>query len=121
MTDYVQQYENPRFPYEKREADRLALDFDTSASVDAAGIVRWRSNGAIPPADVLEFWRHLGKVFDHDASQALRQSEQAAFLDQYRRINAGRQRSDEEMFELRAAFGEGAEVVDVITRDRVRC
>ncbi len=112
MTNYIQQFDNPRFPFEKAEADRLAGKFDTAATV-TDGIVRWTSNNAVPPADVLALWRHLGKAFDHDRSIAAGKAETDAFLTEYRRHHKGP--SPEEITEMRAAFGPGTTVVDVIT------
>jgi len=48
----------------------------------------------------------------------VRDRETQAFLAEYRRANKGRKRSAEEIFEMRAAFGPGETVVDVITGER---
>lgn len=41
-------------------------------------------------------------------------------LEEYRRRNANRKLDPEEAFEMRAAFGEGATVVDVITGQKFK-
>lgn len=115
MTDYIRQYENPRFPFEKAEADRLRDSFTAQASV-VDGVVRWNSNGRVPPQDVLDFWRHLGMPFDHTLSSATQSQETADFLSAYR-ANA-RAPSAEELLEMRAAFGPGETVVNVLTGQR---
>lgn len=114
MTDYISQYTSPRFPYEKQEADRLVAKFETDATV-TDGVVRWNSNKSVPPQDILDFWKFLGKPFDYAKSSKVREDETSQFLQDYRKAQKGRRRSREEMFELRANFGRGAKVVDVIT------
>lgn len=84
-----------------------------SKTVDAAGVVRWDSNGSVPPLDILEDWAELGLPFDLEASKAADAVEWEEFATRYR---ANQQApSDEEMFEMRAAFGPGAVVVDCIS------
>lgn len=118
MTDYIRQYQNPRFPHEQRETERLIAQFDTDASVSADGVVRWNSNGSVPPQDILDFWAHLQKPFDLARSAAVRSEELDKFLAEYR-ANA-RPPSDEELHEMRAAFGPGEVVVNVITGQRTK-
>jgi hypothetical protein len=52
---------------------------------------------------------------EHRHSTVSRKWETQAFLDAYRERMANHVPSDEERFEMRAAFGEGVEVVNVIT------
>jgi len=118
VSDYVRQLEHPRFPFERAEAERLAASYETDAAV-SEGVVRWLSNGRVPPDDVLALWRHVGKEFDHDKSRAAGRAELQAFLDGYRAANRGRGRTSEEMSELRAEFGPDALVMDVITGEVV--
>lgn len=118
MTDYIRQYQNPRFPHEQRETERLIEKFDSDANVSADGVVRWNSNGSVPPQDILDLWAHLKKPFNLEASVAAREEELTKFLAEYR-ANA-RPPSDEEIHEMRAAFGPGIEVVNVITGLRTK-
>jgi hypothetical protein len=84
-------------------------------------VIRWVSNDTVPPKDMLEdFWAKgyitLGSLYD---SIATKNKEDAEFLEQY---IANRQRygySDEEKFEMRAAFGD-EEVVDIFTGKSVQ-
>lgn len=82
------------------------------------GVVRWISNGRVPPADCCEQWARLGLPFDLATSAAARDAETAAFMAAYRKND--RAPSAEERAEMRAAFGEGTEVMDVITGRRTR-
>lgn len=113
-SSYIRAYANPANSFEAGEASRIADQFDTQAAV-VDGVVRWISNAQVPPADILEFWRYLGKAFDFDASTAARDREQAEFLAEYRRQASLRPITGERQAELLAAFGPGARVTNVIT------
>lgn len=78
-------------------------------------VVRWNSNDHVPFDDMLKDFEDAGWI---DAltrlnSNNTRKLEDAEFLENYRRNYKGP--TDEERFEARAAFGAGAEVVNVIT------
>ena len=119
MTDYVRQHDVPRFPYERAETERLEAKFESDATV-TDGVVRWNANGSVPPADILVFWAHLGKPFDAEASERVRQAETDAFLAQYRESQKNHVPDAEELHEMRAAFGSGETVVNVITGRKLR-
>lgn len=110
--DYIEglKYQAPH-PF-RTSADRMAKQF-SEATVDENGIVRWNSNKRVPPADVLEFWKHIGHEFDLAASTAARDKETEDFLAAYRKNYRGP--SEEERLEAQAAFGPGQKIVNVIT------
>ena len=83
------------------------------AKVDANGVVRWKSNGEVPPQDVLEIWADAGFSFDFDESNKVREKEFAQFVKRYRKVNKGP--SAEDKSEMRASFGPGTKVVNIIT------
>jgi hypothetical protein len=90
----------------------------TKATRDAAGILRWRSNGNVPPEDVLvDGGLEPGDLLRH---RAVRDAELDVFITAYKANRA--KRTDDEVaehaFELRAAFGRGKRVVNVITGER---
>jgi hypothetical protein len=97
-------------PYADTEA------FYTRATTDIDGVVRWDSNGSVPPADILAAWAALGLPFILEASTAAREADLATFLAEYRRSYTGP--TAEQRAEQRAAFGPGVELVDVITGHR---
>ena len=119
MTDYIKQYDTPRHAFEKQEAERLIAKFETDATV-TDGVVRWDSNNRVPPSDILELWRHVGKVFDFDKSYATQQADQDADIADYRRRMANHVHSAEELSEMRAVFGPGATVVNVLTGQKTQ-
>lgn len=79
-------------------------------------VIRWVSNDTVPPTDILADLCVAGYITSEMLydSIATKKKEDDAFLDRY---IANRQRygySDEEKFEMRAAFG-NEEVVDIFT------
>ena len=86
----------------------------------ADGVVRWTSNNRVMPKDCREILSHTvyRDLYSEDASRAAEEAETAAFLDSYRKNYKGP--GEEEKAEMRAAFGTGATVVDVITGERIR-
>jgi hypothetical protein len=97
------------------DTDKARKAFAEDASVDHKGIIRWKSNGRVPPDDCLADFAELGLPFNIAATKAEYEAETQKFLSEYRKREANRKPSAEELFEMRAAFGEGAEVVNVIT------
>ena len=86
----------------------------------ADGVVRWTSNNRVMPKDCREILSHTAyrDLFSEEASRAAENAETAAFLESYRKNYTGP--SEEEKAEMRAAFGTGSTVVDVITGKRIR-
>jgi hypothetical protein len=85
-----------------------------------AGILTWDSNGQHPHDDLLAAWLILGLITEEQATATAtaRQVAQDNWMAAYRASPP--QRSAEELAEMRAAFGPGTEVVDVITGQRIR-
>jgi hypothetical protein len=81
------------------------------------GIVRWDSNNQVPPADMVEAIATFESSVDVEASKAAREVDNAAFIEQYIKGQASRteEQKREEAFEMRAAFGPGEKVVNIIT------
>ena len=86
----------------------------------ADGVVRWTSNNRVMPKDCREILSHTvyRDLYSEDASRAAEEAETAAFLEAYRKSYKGP--GEEEKAEMRAAFGTGATVVNVITGERIR-
>lgn len=86
----------------------------------ADGVVRWTSKNRVMPKDCREILSHTvyRDLYSEDASRAAEEAETAAFLDSYRKNYKGP--GEEEKAEMRAAFGVGSTVVDVITGERIR-
>ena len=73
-------------------------------------------------ADMLGFWVELGLITEDTMklSTLAREEENKAFMQDYFISQMRHEPTDEEKFEMRAAFGKDVEVVDVITRKKYR-
>lgn len=101
----------------RRNAENLALKFDTD-TVKIEGVIRWKSNNHVPPQEVLDFWKFIGKRFNMQKSIAARKKDDDAFFANYR---ANQQPvTAEQRNEMTAAFGKGATVVNAITGQRTQ-
>lgn len=85
------------------------------ATLDPSGLWRWDSNANIPPHDVLVGWGLSTE--DLQAHAEARSEELVTFLDAYAEARANRtpEQIAEEEYEIRAAFGPGATIVNIIT------
>lgn len=78
------------------------------------GAFRWNSNGNVIPEDCMLSMAQFTTA-EIQASQRVRSAETAAFLAEYREAQKNVEPSAEELAEMRAAFGEGETVVNVLT------
>jgi len=98
--------------YLRRQAADKARQIKDSYT-DSDGIRRWRSNNSVPPQDCLENMDLTAEEIERSAK--VRSQELDVFLAEYRKAMEDHVPSAEELYEMRAAFGEGATVVNVIT------
>lgn len=117
VTD-LKKYEEGHFFY--KEALKKIDLFDNEAYVNKDGVVRWKSNNSVPPDELLELWQYSNKEFSYENSIAIRELETSTFLAEYRRQREENGYSEEELIEMKNAFGEDAVVVDVITGEKIR-
>ena len=101
----------------EKQLDKVRAELaEGKISIDAEGVAR-NCIGRVLMDDLLE---QLGIATDKvnaEATRAARETENAAFLDEYRaRRNAP---SAEELAEIRATFGAGATVVDALTGEKI--
>lgn len=89
-----------------------------NAIVEEDGAIKWKSNGAYIPDDFCEKLEYAGYKFSREATAVKRAAQVQKELAQYRANYTGP--SDEEVAEMRAAFGEGETVVDVITGKTIK-
>lgn len=99
-----------------------SVDFDFY--VDDENVIRWNTNGVVPPDECLGVMVVAGLVTERQVtiSKKVRQNELMAFLNEYRKAQATRtpDQRHEARLEARSAFGEGVEVVNVFTGERYR-
>lgn len=85
---------------------------------DIDGIYRWKSNNHIPFNDMLETWGlSKDEIQKHEEA---RNKDTDSFLSEYRKQMKNHVPSNEEMYEMRAAFGEGTTIVNVITGKKIK-
>jgi hypothetical protein len=108
--------EFPNIVFAKEYARNCAMF--NEAYRDDEGVYRWKSNNRVPFDDMLQTWglsiETIGKC------QAARDKDNSEFLADYRKRMENYVPSDEEMFEMRAAFGEETTVVNVITGQKIQ-
>jgi hypothetical protein len=87
------------------------------AYVDKDNVVRWKSNDHVPFNDVLLDLLVDGLISQQQFinSKHQRIAEESSWLTAYRKEQENHVPDAEELFEMRAAFGEGATVVNIFT------
>lgn len=90
--------------------------------VDNKGVCRWKSNDAVPPQECLEEIFKAGEITEvkYLLSQIIRQEETDAFLKEYRKNMENHVPTNEDLFEMRSAFGEGTTVVNIFTGKEIK-
>lgn len=88
----------------------------------ADGVALWKTSGNVIPDNVVEILKHSAyrELFDEEATTRAKEEQDAEAIASYKRRMQNHKYSQEEMAEMRAAFGEGTEVVDIITGRTVR-
>jgi hypothetical protein len=99
----------------EERTDRSLLN-DTTLTAD--GLLRWKSNDQVPPAEYVERAYALGMAVNPTLCAQVRTTELRAFLAEYRKND--RPMSAEEMAEARAAHGPGTTLVNIITGRRTK-
>ena len=102
--------------YSPADIDRFIKD-----SYLIGRVVYWKSNDDVPPADIVEAMAEVDPTISVEYSAMVRKSQTREAIENYKRARANRtpEQVAEEAFEVRAAFGPGVEVVDVLTGERV--
>lgn len=98
------------------------FEFYIDETNEAAGpVVRWISSNNIPFEDMLERFLLAGVITDTDMANSIaqRKVEDKAAIEAYISNRQKYGYSDEEKFEMRAAFGD-EEVVDMFTGLKIR-
>lgn len=83
------------------------------AYMDEYGVYRWKSNNHVPFDDMLQTW--TDDEFTLNACREARDKDNAEFIAEYKESMKDHEPDGEELFEMRAAFGEDVEVVNVFT------
>ena len=101
----------------ERARSGIAVLAEKEYHLGPKGELRWNLSNNIVPGDILEMAVVDGTIDIalRNRTEEVRKVEDAEFFAQYRANREKYGYSDEEKFEMRAAFGEGETVVDIIT------
>jgi len=113
----ITEYEGHFGEFFQKEAQKDVQKFDETVVIN--DIPRWSSNNHIPPEDLLQLWNHVGKNFNLDAAIVQQDIEVRESIEQYKIHRRNHPLNDEELQEIVATFGVGAEVVDILTGERI--
>ena len=101
----------------EKELEEIRKDFaEGKITIDENGVAR-NCIGRVLMSDMLEKLTYVTDEVDEEATKAARDEEVTRSLAEYRR-NA-KPASEEELSEMRAAFGEGQTIVNILTGERI--
>lgn len=102
--------------WERERAESTAKNLKEDATI-TDGVIRWNTNNSVPPADIVEFAAYLGMPVDVEKSKVARDKDTDEFFKRYRerQANLTEEEKAERAFEMRAAFGPGEKVINIIT------
>ncbi len=99
----------------RKERDRTRQSIEDGARREN-GLLIWNSNDRLVPSSILD---EAGLVAS-DAQRKAEEKQNEKSLAEYREARKNHTPSEEELFEMRAAFGEGTTVVDVFTGKKIQ-
>lgn len=102
----------------KKEVERAVRKADENAIVEDNGAIKWKSNGSYLMDDFCEMLEYAGYQFNRKATAEARNIQVVESLKNYKLNYTGP--NAEELAEMRAAFGEGETIVNVITGDVIQ-
>lgn len=88
--------------------------------IDENGVATWASNGNAIPEECVEKAVYGGLAINVELTRKVRDKQTEEFLTDYRERMKNHVYSEEELYEMRAAFGKGTVVVDAITGRRIQ-
>ena len=101
----------------EKELEEIRKDLaEGKITIDENGVAR-NCIGRVLMSDMLEKLTYVTDKVDEEATKAARDEEVTRSLAEYRR-NA-KPASEEEISEMRAAFGEGQTIVNILTGERI--
>ena len=103
--------------YWKRDAEKRMKEYVDKANVDAVveedGAIKWKRSGNYLMDDYCEVLEYAEYPFSRAATNSKRDAQVHKELDKYRKTP--KIYTAEEISEMKAAFGDGATIVDVIS------
>lgn len=106
----------------EKQVAKMQADAENGEIVfEPNGAVKWAKSGNYLPEECVELLLHttFADKVDVDVTTLARKVQDAETIAKYREARKNYVPDDEELYEMRAAFGEGTTVVDVITGQRI--
>ena len=103
----------------ENEVIEAMKDAAKNAFVEGDGAILWKSSYNYLPDDYCEKLEYGGYNFSREATKIKRSIQQSKSIEEYREKMKNYKPSEEELYEMRCAFGEGSCVVDIITNKKI--
>lgn len=103
----------------EKEVAKAVEKANKDAVVDSNGAISWKSNGNYLMDDFCEKLEYAGYNFSREATKEARSEQDRKSIESYKENRKNSGYSDEEMFEMRAAFGSGTTIVDIFSGRKV--
>lgn len=103
----------------EKEVIEALKDVAENAIVEEDGAIRWISSGNYIPDDFCEKLEYGGYNFSREATKIKKDIQQSKFVEEYRESMKNHVYSEEELYEMKSAFGEGTCIVDIITGKKI--
>ena len=117
MTRFQQEISGALGQWWKEQAEKELEDAvrkaDADAIVEPEGAIKWVKSGNYLMDDFCEMLEYAGYPFSREATAKSRDIQNSKFIEEYKKNYTGP--SEEELFEMRAAFGDNGTVIGVIT------
>ena len=105
----------------EEEVARVVKQYeDGELLIDGYGVAFWASNNHAVPADIAYMGKYGGLPIDLEMTKELEEKQAEQAITEYRERMKDHIYTEEELWDMRAAFGEGTVVVDVITGRRIK-
>lgn len=98
----------------KAEVEKAVRNADENATVDENGAIKWIASGNYIPDDFCEKLEYAGYSFSRTATREARDRQVSESLKNYKPTY-----DEETIEEMRAAFGTGNVIVDIITGKKI--
>lgn len=124
MTRFQQEISGQLGEFWKKNAEKevvKAIEWAyKDAIVESDGAIRWKNNGHYLMDDLCEKLEYAGYNFSREATRVARDKQDSEFVRAYRERMKNHKYSEEEIFEMQAAFGKGTKVVNAITGQTIQ-
>lgn len=103
----------------EKEVSEALKHASENCFVERDGAILWKSSYNYLPDDYCEKLEYGGYNFSREATKIKREIQDNKFIEEYRESMKNHVYSEEELYEMKNAFGEDACVVDIITGKKI--